>query len=306
MERSKIRELIGFYENELTNNILSFWLPQCIDYENGGYFNCFTNDGSKLISRDKYTWSQGRFVWMFSKLAMMDCGTFTKKQRSDFLDLAREGKEFLENHCLIGDNDWRCVFLMDETGKHKYVEGYKELDMSIYADCFVIAAFGKYAEAANDIGSYQFCKELYISSIDRVRSGKFNTLPYPLSSRYRAHGIPMIFSNVTREIYGAAVKFDKEFCTELKNNLEYFMEDILGNFVDKNNALHEIITYDNQFFDNIFGQHANPGHTIEDMWFMIDAMDILNKPKYISKIAAITKKTFEIGWDNKYGGLDRN
>jgi N-acylglucosamine 2-epimerase len=303
MERSKIRELIGFYENELTNNILSFWLPQCIDYENGGFFNCFTNDGSKLISRDKYTWSQGRFVWMFSKLAMMDCGTFTKKQRSYFLDLARRGKEFLEKHCLMGENDWRCVFLMDETGKHKFVEGYKELDMSIYADCFVIAAFGKYAVAANDINSYRFCKNLYISSINRVRSGKFNTLPYPLSSRYRAHGIPMIFSNITKEVYEAAEKFDNEFCTELKKNLECFMEDILGNFVDKNNIIHEIITCDNQFFDNILGQHANPGHTIEDMWFMIDSMDILNKPQYISKIAAITKNTFEIGWDNEYGGL---
>jgi N-acylglucosamine 2-epimerase len=36
---------------------------------------------------------------------------------------------------------------------------------------------------------------------------------------------------------------------------------------------------------------------------MIDSMDILNKPQYISKIAAITKNTFEIGWDNEYGGL---
>lgn len=308
MERSKIRELIGFYENELTNNILSFWLPRCIDHENGGYFNCFTNDGSKLISRDKYTWSQGRFVWMFSKLAMMDCGTFTSKQRCDFLDIARKGKEFLEKHSLIGENDWRCVFLMDETGKHKYVDGYKELDMSIYADCFVIAAFGKYAEAANDSGSYQFCKKLYISSIDRINSGKFNTLPYPLSSNYRTHGIPMIFLNVTKEIYGAAEKFDKEFCAELKNNLGCFMEDILGNFVDQNNVIHEIIIDTNQFFDNILGQHANPGHTIEDMWFMMDAVDILDKPRldkaqYIYKIAAITKKAFEIGWDVEHGGL---
>lgn len=303
MDYSKIRELTGFYENELTNNILSFWLPKCIDNENGGYFNCFTNDGSKLISKDKYTWSQGRFVWMFSKLAIMDSDTFTKTQRGYFLDLAKKGIDFLERHCLIGENDWRCVFLMDETGKHKYVEGYKELDMSIYADCFVIAAFGKYAEAANDIGSYHFCKKLYISSVDRVRSGKFNTLPYPLSSRFRAHGIPMIFSNVTKEIYGAAEKFDKEFCTELRNNLECFTEDILNNFVDENNVLHEVITNDNKFFDNILGQHANPGHTIEDMWFMIDAMDILKKTQYISRVAAITKKTFEIGWDNEYGGL---
>ena len=88
MELSEVRELIGFYENELTNNILSFWLPRCIDNENGGYSNCFDNEGRNLISKDKYTWSQGRFVWILSKLASMDGYTFKKSQKKTFLELA--------------------------------------------------------------------------------------------------------------------------------------------------------------------------------------------------------------------------
>jgi N-acylglucosamine 2-epimerase len=303
MELSRIRELIGFYENELTNNILFFWLPRCVDRVNGGYFNCFDNEGRQLISRDKYTWSQGRFVWIFSKLATMDCGTFTKAQRANFLNLAKGGRDFLEKYSLMGEDDWRCVFLMDETGNPKYVDGYNRLDMSIYADCFVIAAFAKYADAADDKDSYEFSKKLYESAVSRVRTGEFTTLPYPLSPKFRAHGIPMIFSNVTREVYSAAEKFDHEYCPELRKNLENFTEDILTNFVDENNVLREIITSDNQFFDNLLGQHANPGHTIEDMWFMIDAADILGKPHYIPRVAAITKKAFEIGWDREYGGL---
>ena len=303
MELSRIRELIGFYENELTNNILFFWLPRCVDKVNGGYFNCFDNEGRQLVSQDKYTWSQGRFVWLFSKLAMMDCGTFTQAQRKIFLTLAKGGRDFLKKYCLMGANDWRCVFLMDETGKPKYVNSYKKLDMSIYADCFVITAFSKYAEAADDRESYNFCKKLYESCIARVRSGEFNTLPYPLSTAYHAHGIPMIFSNVTREIYAAAEKFDKGYCTELRKNLDGFINDTLTHFVDENDVLHEIITADNRFFDNLLGQHVNPGHTIEDMWFMMDAADILGKPQYIPRIAAITKKAFEIGWDKEYGGL---
>ena len=103
-------KLRGFFENELTNNILSFWLPRCVDEVNGGYFNCFDNLGKNLVSRDKYTWSQGRFVWVFSKLAMMDCGTFTEKERKHFLDLAKKGRDFLEKHCVLGEDDWRCVF----------------------------------------------------------------------------------------------------------------------------------------------------------------------------------------------------
>jgi N-acylglucosamine 2-epimerase len=303
MELSKIRTLIGFYENELINNILFFWLPRCMDDVNGGYFNCFDNEGRQLISKDKYTWSQGRFVWIFSKLSMMDCGTFTKAQRKHFLELAKSGRDFLIKHCLMGTGDWRCVFLMDEVGRPKHVDGYKELDMSIYADCFVIAAFSRYSEAAEDRESYEFAKKLYASSLERVRTGRFNTLPYPLSPEFRAHGIPMIFSNVTKEMYCAAEKFDRDYCEELKSNLNGFTEDILTNFADENNVIHEIITRDNRFFECILGQHANPGHTIEDMWFMMEAADVLGKPCYISRIASIVKKAFAIGWDQEYGGL---
>ena len=304
MEKSRIKELIGFYENELTNNILSFWLPRCLDQKNGGYFNCFDNRGKELISHDKYTWSQGRFVWVWSKLATMDCGTFTQEQRAQFLELAKSGRDFLMKHCLIGKDDWRCVFLMEEDGTPKYTEGYDQLDMSVYADCFVIAALGKYAEAADDKESYDFCKKLYESAVRRVRENSFHTLPYPLSPQYRAHGIPMILSNVTKEIYRAAELFDPDYVNTLRENLDGFTSDILDHFVDKNNVLHEIILAENnKFFYNLLGQHANPGHTIEDMWFMVDAADILNKPDRIPAIAEIAKKAFENGWDKEFGGL---
>lgn len=298
-----ILKLRGFFENELTNNILFFWLPRCVDEVNGGYFNCFDNSGKNLVSRDKYTWSQGRFVWLFSKLAMMECGTFTVEKRRYFLDLAKKGRDFLERHCLMGKDDWRCVFLMDETGKHKYVDGWDRLDMSIYADCFVISAFAKYSLAAIHKESFIFAKKLYQSAISRIKSGKFTTLPYPLSPQYRAHGIPMIFSNTTKELYEAARKFDEGFCSELKENLDKFTTDILTHFVDDNKVLHEIITVDNKFFNNVLGQHANPGHTIEDVWFIIDAGDILNRPDFIQEATEIAKKAFKIGWDTEYGGL---
>ena len=111
MEFEPLYTAYGFYENELQQNILSFWLPQCIDREYGGFLNCFSNDGTRLVSHDKYTWSQGRFVWCFSRLAVMDAPTFTSKQRAGFLELAKNGAAFLMQHCLMGEDDWRCVFL---------------------------------------------------------------------------------------------------------------------------------------------------------------------------------------------------
>ena len=175
MDQRKRLQLIGFYENELTNHILSFWLPRCLDPVHGGFFNCFDNRGEKWVSRDKYTWSQGRFVWLFAKLASMDGPTFSASQRRYFLELAQNGADFLMSHCLLGADDWRCVFLMDETGAPKLVNGWKPLDMSLYADCFVIAGLARYAAASGDRQAYDFSLKLYESCLNGVSTPAVTT-----------------------------------------------------------------------------------------------------------------------------------
>ena len=303
MKPSRIKELIGFYENELTNNLLFFWLPRCLDDVHGGYFNCFDNSGKQLLSRDKYTWSQGRFVWLFAKLAMMETQTFTGERKAFFLELARSGRDFLFQHALIAPDDWRCVFLTDEAGQPKLMPGADSHDSSIYADCFVIGAFARYALAAGDKESYVFARKLHESVLARLQSGRFQTHPYPLSPAYRAHGIPMILSNVTQELYLAASCFDSGNCPVLKEQLGYYLDDILNHFAGGQTIIREVIGADNQMLPNLLGQHANPGHSLECIWFLIEAAETLNREEAISRLAAIAQQTFTAGWDTTYGGL---
>lgn len=303
MEFQPLFTAYGFYQNELKQNILSFWLPRCVDQQYGGYLNCFTNDGRQLISHDKYTWSQGRFVWCFARLAASQAPIFSVEERVHFLELARQGANFLMRHCLIGKDDWRCVFLMGRDGSPKEVEPGAPLDMSVYADCFVVCGLSMYAYASGDQTAYRFAKKLYDSIVGRVEQRKFNTLPYPLSLQYRAHGIPMILSNTSRELYRAAEKLAPMDSPALLGDLEGYASDILEHFVDENNVLHEVITADNQFFQKILGRHINPGHTIEDTWFLLDAADLCNKPEWNEQIYTIALRALENGWDKQYGGL---
>ena len=301
MERKK---LFGFFENELTNQILSFWMKRCEDKEYGGFLNCFDNKGEKLVSHDKYTWSQGRFVWMFSALAMTDAPIFTREQRAEFLRLARQGADFIMNHCLMGKDDWRCVFLMERDGAPKKVDGWDELDMSIYADCFAVIGLARYALASGDGEKYAFAKALHASCVERIEKNVFNTLPYPLSPRYRAHGIPMIMSNTTKELSLAAAKLDAGYEEYLKKLVKGYTEDILSHFVDGQDVLHEIImSADNAFFPQLLGQHMNPGHTIEDGWFMLEAAEICGEKQWEEKIFRVVKKALENGWDEEFGGI---
>ncbi|MBQ8076591.1 MAG: AGE family epimerase/isomerase [Oscillospiraceae bacterium] len=303
MNYNEKKKLYGFYQNELSQNLLGFWLPRCEDKEYGGFLNCFDNAGEKLASYDKYTWSQGRFVWIFSRLAGTPIPMFSDRERSEFLRLAQQGAEFLMKHCLIAPGDWRCVFLMERDGKPKEVTPGSPPDMSIYADCFAVLGLGMYASVSRKEEAYVFAKKLYASILERVGKNQFNTLPYPLSHCYRAHGIPMILDNTARELLRAAEKFDMVFAEQLKKDMKEFCLDELEHFVDKNNVLHEIITEQNIFFPQILGQHMNPGHTIEDAWFMLDTASICGIPEIKEKIFDMTKKALQNGWDDVYGGL---
>lgn len=303
MEYTELKMMAGFYENELKNRFLSFWIPRCVDRENGGFVNCFTNDGSKLVSKDKYVWSQGRFVWVFSKLAGSSAPVFSKKEREEYLALAKHGVDFLMQHCLMGPDDWRCIFLLDEKGNPKYVDGCDRLDMSVYADCFVVAGLSMYSVQAEAPEVYEFAKKLYLSITERVEKNDFQTLPYPLSKNLRAHGIPMILSNITKDIYYASLKYDPDYSEEARRRMAMYTGDTLEHFVDENGLLHEVITQENSFFNKTLGMHINPGHTLEDVWFMLDTAELTQHSDWNVKIYQLALAALDCGWDHEYGGL---
>lgn len=303
MDRGYLRQLKGFYESELTNWILPFWTERAIDAEHGGYFNCFDNAGNHLVSRDKYTWSQGRFVWLFARLAGMKGGLFTASQRAAFLALAKQGAGFLRKHCLIAEGDWRCVFLMDEAGGHKRAGAGEPLDQSIFADCFVVCGFARYALAAGSEADYAFAKSLYRSCKERVLQGRFHTQPYPLPEGFRAHSIPMILLNTAQELAYAARALDEPYYEALLEDVAVYSGDIRANFTDDSGVVHEVIQQKGGFFEGLLGEHANPGHTLEDMWFMADTADLLGDGGLYRYAARTATRALEIGWDAPCGGM---
>lgn len=257
----------AFYIHHLTTALLPFWLDRSPDREHGGFFTCFDNVTGRLLSEDKFTWSQGRIVWVWAKLASMEI--FTPAERGRFLDLARAGAAFLMQHCLLpGD---RCAFLMTRTGEHKPQAEGMPLDSSIYADCFVILGLARYASVSGDRASLDFARRVYRSVVTRIASGRFPTEPYPIPAGYKVHGIPMILLNTSQELaYGLSSHGLTDEAAELLRAGDSYLAEIRTHFVAPDAALHEMVTLDNRFVaDNLFGRYVNPGHTIEDMWFWI-------------------------------------
>ena len=296
-------DYLSFFKQELTDRLLFFWMERCLDQNNGGYLNCFTNDGSRLVSTDKYTWSQGRFLWVFSRLATMESDLFDEKQRAIFLSYAKNGMEFLTKHVLMDGKPPRCVFLTDAEGNPKTVNGHDGYDLSISADCFVVMGFSAYARAAADKSAWAFAKTLGESVYTRYESGNYRSLPYPVPSGYRTHAKPMILTNVFCELYRAAEQFDRAYAEVLKHRIEACHREVFEVFTDERHLVHEFTLSNGHFAEHLFGQHINPGHTLEDMWFQWEAADILGLDVYRNKIEQIVNQTMSLGWDKTYGGL---
>jgi N-acylglucosamine 2-epimerase len=75
-------DLLALYRAELLERVVPFWLDNAVDWGNGGILTCISDEG-RVLSEDKYMWSQLRAIWTFSAL-------FNKiEPRSEWLDVAR-------------------------------------------------------------------------------------------------------------------------------------------------------------------------------------------------------------------------
>ena len=302
-EKIDLQKYLSLFKKELTENLLPFWMSRCLDRENGGYFNCFTNDGSRLISHDKYTWSEGRFLWMFSRLATVESDLFDEAERAEFLSYAEKGKDFLLKNVLLGEGDYRCVFLTDAEGNPKTVEGHEGYDLSISADCFVVMGFSAYARAAKDRKAWEFAKRLGESVWERYQSDSYRSLPYPVPKGYLTHAKPMILTNMCCELYRAAELCEPTYTEVLRPRIERCHKEVFEIFADREGLIHEFRHADGSSSEELFVEHINPGHSLEDMWFQWEAAEILGTDRYKKQIERISLATMERGWDAEYGGF---
>ena len=113
----------------------------------------------------------------------------------------------------------------------------------------------------------------------------------------------MILTNVCCELYRTAEQFDPEYAKHLLSRIEQCHREVFEIFQDEHYLVHEFRYTDGDFPSHLFGQHINPGHTLEDMWFQLEAGDILGTDRFNAEIAQIVKCTMLLGWDTEFGGL---
>lgn len=292
----------NFYIQQITDDFYPYW-KKFEDQKYGGVLNCIDNRGEKLLAQDKFTWSQGRYLWVLSKL--IELSENKSIGGLDLDHLKRQAKmtyEFIKTNAIYGDT--RCYYLLDQKGGSMRDPVSGEYDASIFADCFALIGMAEYARILNVASEVKLVTSLYESIKRRILADNYKTEPYPIPEGYKNHSIPMIMVNTTYEFMLMLEHFGMDL-DEHRNYLLELVEGILDDF-HEDNLIREFVSNDNNRNVKMLDRHINPGHTIEDMWFIIEALQKYgNLEHYLETIILISKKTFNLGWDEEYGGLLR-
>lgn len=272
------------YAEALYDSVIPFWEKHSIDRDHGGYVTCLLRDGT-CYDTDKFIWLQARQVWTFAKLYARH------PQKTQWLDIALHGAEFLLQHGRDDHGDW--YFSLNKEGA-PLVQAY-----NVFSDCFACLAFGQLALVTDDLTYQQVCQATYQRILER-RANPKGVFEKRISTTrpFKNFALPMILANLT---------FELKEVLDLKNvesTLEETAVDVMNTFYNsQHDVILENVLENGAFHNSMDGRLVNPGHAIEAMSFVMDIGQYLKDKKLIQEACSRTLRMLEFGWDQSYGGL---
>lgn len=272
------------YKEDLTENIMPFWLKNGLDREHGGIYTCLNRDGS-LMDTTKSVWFQGRFAFTCS-FAYNQVA-----QNQEWLDAAKSTLDFIEKYCF--DENRRMYFEVTADGTPLRLRRY------VFSESFAAIAMAEYAAATGDA---EYARKALAVFKDMRRF--LNTLgilepKYLPTVQSQGHSITMIMINVASCI--KKVIEDPELDIQIDESVHalrtYFMH-------PEFKALLETVGPNGEFIDTLSGRTINPGHCIETAWFLFDVAEARGGDKELTDLAlTILDWSWDWGWDEQYGGI---
>lgn len=287
--------------DELERTVLPFWLSRGIDDEHGGFHTCFDNRGRERVSDDKFTWSQGRFVWTLARAAaqMRDgrLGEVAGVGAEQLEEWAERGARFLADHALRDDGT--CAFALVRDGS---AEAPGQPARSVYADLFVAMGL---AEVARQTGATRWlvpARAVVERARRDVHDGTAPTPPYAVPAGHRAFGPHLILLNAlvvlaqAERATGATGWSTEALASEL---------DAVMSFHDGAHGFREMPPRTPGAPDGLVARHRVPGHALEAMWIALEAMELLDDATHRATALSSVAPLCALGWDAELGGLFR-
>ena len=284
MNAQRKTELISVYRDGLLEDTLPFWLPRCVDEEQGGFMIARDRDGS-LLDADKGMWQQCRFTWLLATLYN------DVEPREEWIVAAKHGIDFISNHGF--DTDGRMWFHVTREGaplrKRRYV--FTETFGAIaYAGCAKATGDSVMADKAR--GLYALARKHFTTS-DFTQSKLTGTRPMKSLSG-------TMMSLVTAQELRRCLN-DDSFNEDIDSCISEIQSDFMKPDLE---CVMESVGVNGEVLDHFDGRLLNPGHAMEAAWF------VLNEARHRGNDSALIKMGCQMldwmwarGWDEECGGI---
>lgn len=292
----------------LVHDVLAWWLRNGPDRDHGGVLTCWDNGGERLLSTDKYTWSQGRWIWLLARVAeAVEAGRLPAQDVLDSAELrglARRSVEFVRAHAVLPD--LTTAYVTDRAGTPYEPTPGAGLHTSLFADCFVALGLAAWARIGPDVDAGTLAVALLDSAAERVRAGVAKTDPYPIHPDFTALSLPMILVGTATEVHlGTTSPRAAAIAVEAAGTIA----SVLRAGPDGADLV-ELRPRVDGLDDTLLARHRTPGHVLECLWFLLHAADAV--PGVAAALGpdpgwlpAAALHALELGWDDSHGGLFR-
>lgn len=302
------------YLDHLVRDILPWWAEHGPDAGRGGVWTCWDNAGEVRVSTDKYTWSQGRWVWLAAAVAGAAEAGWLPVDPAPWRRTAIDTARYVARHALLPDGSTAYVTRTDGT-PYEPVAG-QGLHTSIFADCFVALGWARLGGlgADPDTDWSDRAEHLLVSAADRIAAraairgdgrpdGRtpVRTDPYPVPVGYGSFALPMITLGVATEVHRA------NGSATAAGLARRAADELLATHLDGDDAVEMPVTGPEGDPASLLATHRTPGHLLECLWFLDDARPLLGEHPLAdpARLATLARHSLEIGWDAEHGGLLR-
>ena len=292
MEVSRISELKQFYHDHLMNDVVPFWMQSdLIDKEYGGFITSVDREG-KSYNDDKSVWFQGRCLWTFSKL----CNVYGVNE--EWAAAADRGAEFIKKYC-IDETDGRMYFTVTKDGKPLRKRRY------FFSESFLVVGFAEYYLLRQNKEDLELAHKYFELMFDIYCDGSKD--PFKITPKENAevrnlhsNSYPMVLVSSAQTLRRANPDKKEYYDAVIKRVIDDMMN---LHYKEEYKCVLENVGLDGSILDNPTGRTINPGHSIENSWFLMNQAIYADDKELMEKALNMLRWHLELGWDEENGGI---
>ena len=287
--RKKLKE-------ELTGNILPFWMENVVDKVNGGFYGAISNDLQIHNEIPRTAILCARILWTYAL-------AYQKLNEQQYLSIARWAYDYLIK--VFWDQEYSGVY-WDVNYQGFPVSTYKHH----YAQAFAIYGLAEYYRATREEKSLKLSQELFHLlekyAFDPINQGYIegNSREWTAMTDMRLSDKDLNCRksmNTNLHILEAYTNLARVWDNaSLKNQLKGLLETFLQHIINQQTG-HFKLFFDDQWHS--LSENVSFGHDIEGSWLLGEAAKLIGDPELIVKVHKSAMKMAEAVYEQ---GVDKD